>query len=121
MTLTGMDGLIRALKAMPDVARAELKYAVEATVVAIAQRMRATVARSSGLLLRNISHSMRGLTGHVEIGVDAFYWHFLEFGTVNMAAKPFIRPSAELEAPAFEQRLRDVASTLEREFERRAA
>ena len=28
-------------------------------------------------------------------GVDAFYWKFVEFGTSNMAARPFLRPAFE--------------------------
>lgn len=120
MTLTGMSGLLRALREMPDVARDELTQAVTTTAFAIGQRMKATVARDSGLLQRNISSSVRGLTGRVEIGVDAFYWPYLEFGTVRMAAKPFIRPAAELESAEFERKLRDIAHTLERQFEQRA-
>jgi HK97 gp10 family phage protein len=35
-----------------------------------------------------------GYTGKVEdVMWDAFYWRFLEFGTVKMAAKPFMRPA----------------------------
>jgi HK97 gp10 family phage protein len=120
MTLTGMDGLLRALREIPDVAREELKHAVTTTAFAIAQRMRATAPRDSGLLLRNISASTRGLTGRVEIGVDAFYWPYVEFGTVRMPARPFIRPSAELESGAFEGRLREIARTIEHAFERSA-
>lgn len=121
MTLTGMDGLIRALRETPDVVKEELKHAVTTTVFAIAQRMRATAPRDSGVLLRSISTSTRGLTGRVEIGVDAFYWPYIEFGTVKMQARPFIRPSAEMESSAFEQRLRDIARTIEHRFEQRAA
>lgn len=120
MTLTGMDGLLRALREIPDVAKEELKHAVATTAAAIAQRMRATAPRDSGLLLSNISSSTRGMTGRVEIGVDAFYWPYVEFGTVNMQARPFIRPSAELESAAFEQRLREIARTIETRFERSA-
>src|SRR5687768_3469076 len=119
MTLTGMDGLLRALKEIPDVAREELKHVVTLTAFSIAQRMRATVPRSSGLLANSISTSTRGLSGRVEIGVGAHYWHFLEYGTVRMEARPFIRPAGELEAPAFEQRLRGVAKKLEHAWGRR--
>jgi HK97 gp10 family phage protein len=121
MTLTGMSGLLRALKEIPDVAKDELRQAVTVTAFAISQRMKATAPRDSGLLISNISSSTRGLTGRVEIGIDPFYWHFLEFGTVKLAATPFIRPSAELESEEFKRRLTAVARTLERAFEQRAA
>lgn len=32
-------------------------------------------------------------------GGDTFYWRFLEFGTQNMAAQPFLRPAATQAAP----------------------
>lgn len=125
MTLTGMDGLLRALRETPEIARAELAYAVSASVAAIAQRMRATVPRRSGLLRSSISTStrstQRGIVGRVEIGIDPFYWHFLEFGTVNMAARPFIRPAGELEAPAFEESLRTIAQKMERAWTARSS
>lgn len=33
--------------------------------------------------------------GKKEINRDAFYWRFVEFGTANMAARPFMRPAFE--------------------------
>ncbi len=39
----------------------------------------------------------RGQYGNVEAGVligsKAFYWKFLEYGTVRMGARPFVRPA----------------------------
>lgn len=121
MSLTGVAGLIRALQQTPEIAKEELRHVVSTTAFAIAQRMRATVQRASGLLASNIGTSQRGLTGYATIGVDAFYWHFLEYGTVKMGAKPFVRPSGELEAPIFEQRIKAVARAIEQRIERAAA
>jgi HK97 gp10 family phage protein len=33
-------------------------------------------------------------------GGDTFYWRFLEFGTSNMAARPFLRPAMDQQAGA---------------------
>jgi HK97 gp10 family phage protein len=33
--------------------------------------------------------------GEGRLGVDAFYWSFVEFGTVKMSPRPFIRPALE--------------------------
>lgn len=33
--------------------------------------------------------------GSGKAGKDAFYWSFVEFGTVKMAAQPFMRPAFE--------------------------
>ncbi len=117
MTLHGMDALQRAITSMPDVVKDGLSGVVAATTFAIAQGVRARVPRGqTGVLASNIASSSRGMNGHVDIGVDAFYWHFLEYGTVKMAAKPFIRPAAEAEADVFERRLVDVAQSIERKF-----
>lgn len=37
--------------------------------------------------------SKRLRSGGLTANRDAFYWRFLEFGTVKMAAKPFLRPA----------------------------
>lgn len=34
-------------------------------------------------------------TGAGKLGVDAYYWRFLEFGTVDRPATPFLRPAFE--------------------------
>lgn len=121
LTLHGMDALLRALREIPDVAKDELRHVVTVTAFSIAQRMRATAPHDSGLLRSQIFSSSRGLSGRVEIGVDPFYWHFLEFGTIKMAARPFIRPAAEAESHDFDLRITEVARKLERVFAQRAA
>jgi HK97 gp10 family phage protein len=111
-----MEALQRAITATPDVVRDALAGVVALTTFAIAQGMRALVPRDKGLLLGNIGSSANGLTGRVEIGIDAYYWHFLEFGTVKMGAKPFIRPAAEAESNTFESRIVSVAKSIEQGF-----
>jgi len=41
------------------------------------------------------------------VGVDpsAFHWRFQEYGTVRMAARPFLRPAAEAEQADHQRRL----------------
>lgn len=122
MAMQGMDGLIRALKDTPDMAKAVLQDAIDKTSFAIAQRMKTLAPRGTGRLISEIQYvPVRGLRGGVAIGADAWYWHFLEYGTVKMAAKPFVRPAAEMEAPLFEARVTQAADKIERGFERLAA
>jgi HK97 gp10 family phage protein len=116
MVLQGMGALQKALREAPELIKLELRRAVETTAFSIAQRMRATVRRDTGLLARNIDSHVKGLSGRVTIGVDAYYWQYLEYGTVRMAAKPFIRPSVELESLVFEQRLRNAAHVIDRDL-----
>lgn len=36
-------------------------------------------------------------SGKVRENRDAYYWHMVEFGTIKMSARPFLRPAFELE------------------------
>jgi HK97 gp10 family phage protein len=36
------------------------------------------------------------LSSHKDASIGAFYWRFVEFGTRNMSAHPFLRPAFEL-------------------------
>lgn len=51
-------------------------------------------------------------------GKDAFYWRFLEYGTVKMAAQPFMRPAfsnkKQQAAEAMRERLRQRIQKAER-------
>lgn len=114
MRLEGMDALKRATVECPEVLRAHSGDAVAATTFATESRMKATVRVKTGRLKRAIHRRSRGLSGSVLIAPDAFYWRFLEYGTVNMAASPFIRPSVEAEGPIYIQRMRAIGPKLER-------
>lgn len=68
--------------------------------------MKPDVPVKTGTLFQAIKASRkRGTPGTVEAAVeiehgknadhDAYYWHFVEFGTVKMKAKPYIIPAAE--------------------------
>lgn len=50
-----------------------------------------------------------------------FYWHFLEFGTVNMSEQPFVSPSVEQVRPDAPKLLRQhFAPEYERQLQKRA-
>lgn len=52
---------------------------------------------------------------------NAFYWHFVEFGTRHMKAEPFIVPSVESERPQVQQKFREgFGQELERTLARKA-
>ena len=61
----------------------------------------------------------RSLSAIVGIDASAFYWKYLEYGTVKMGARPFMRPAAEAMAADHDQRmvqgLRRALSHMERE------
>ena len=105
------------------------KKAVRAGAVVFRDAVRANAPVHSGLLKRSVSvDTVRGsLTAGVKFKkVPAkkkgkkgkhkstpYYWYFLEHGTSNMPAKPFVRPAfdasvKQAEEAAFNQYLNDI-------------
>ncbi len=121
-TIQGMDGLRRALKAVPEVASAHISDAIGLTTFAVAQRARSLVPVASGVLKASIgttkpSKTRTGINGNVGLtDARAYYWRFVEYGTKHMAARPFFRPAAESESDDFVQRLRAIGPKIEREM-----
>jgi HK97 gp10 family phage protein len=121
MTLEGFEALQRAVTQSPQLLKAESSAVVRETTHRVADRMRRMVPTPSGTLLQAIEAQVAvktGLTGRVTIGAEAFYWKFLEYGTVKMAARPFIRPAAEFESNNFIARMRAIGPRLERAWSR---
>ena len=114
MSLEGFEKLQAAIKTSPELVRLHAEDTIAKSTFSTAQRMRGTVAVRTGRLKRAISTSARGLNGRVLIEPKAFYWRFVEYGTVNMAAQPFVRPAAEAEAPHYLERMRGFVPKLER-------
>lgn len=118
ITLEGMEPLQKAFREMPDRVKDYSAQAVTASSFAISQRMKATVQVDTGLLKSVIASvpAGRGTTASVRIGQEGFYWKFLEYGRKGAPAFPFIRAATEAEATPFEQRIRDIAAKVERDF-----
>jgi HK97 gp10 family phage protein len=119
MKLIGFDALNAAIKRAPDVVKNHSSSAIASSTFAVFQGMRGRVPVDTGGLKLAIDHKVPargGLTGSVVINPGAYYWHMVEFGTVNMAAQPYIRPSAEAESDDFVRRMKDVGPKLERDF-----
>lgn len=117
MTLEGMDALKRAITESPKELKRWSSDAVRQSTWAIADKMRRRVpVGETGTLLGAIEAKVpvqTGLTANVNINGDAFYWRFLEYGTVKMAARPFARPAAEEESNAYIGRFTEVGRKLE--------
>lgn len=45
---------------------------------------------------------------------DPFYWHFLEFGTKKMAARPFLRPAADKSSQVIDVFMKRVVPQIEK-------
>ncbi len=115
MKLEGMEALQRAITNAPELAKNHAKDAVSRSTFAVYNRMRSRAPRDTGGLQMEIRWTAPGLTGRITID-GAFYWKYLEYGTVKMTARPFIRPSTEEESNNFIKRMQDFGSKLERSW-----
>jgi HK97 gp10 family phage protein len=90
----------------PNESKAILRRTTAGIAADVRDKMRAAVpVRTRTLKKAIVSKRLRGGRDSVEAGVqithgrsakhDAFYWRFVEFGTQNMEAQPFITPAYE--------------------------
>lgn len=81
---------------------------MNATASAVARKAAALVPVRTGFLEANIRWQPRPRSVSAVVGFDkrAFYWRFVEYGTVRMAAKPFIRPAALSQVAQHQKELR---------------
>lgn len=111
-TWVGLTEANRALRQLPAFARPRVQTVMDRTGFRVSQRAHQLVRRRTGLLAEKIRWESRPRTLGAVVGVDpvAFYWKFVEYGTVNMGAHPFMRPAAESERDAHQ---RDIVTALE--------
>ena len=132
--ITGLKEL-RAMseKVAPKVAMRLARNSVHKTAGQVRNAMRKRAPRDDGTLRKAIhTKRRRGTPDTVVSDVriahgntvkrDAWYWHFIEFGTVKTAAKPFIRPTVD----EFEQQIPGIfrdefGKQLERQLAKEAA
>lgn len=98
----------KALRALPGLAKDELQKTFDTTAFQVSRRMASLAPvmaqpdkrRQPGQLRRAIGWKSRpgSLSAVVTINTAmAYWWKFVEFGTVKMSAQPFARPSADAE------------------------
>ncbi len=105
--ILGIDAVTESLK---EVSPREGKRIARRTITKVAASVRDDMRQRApfeeGTLRKAIkSRRRRGQPGLLEAGVfithgkqatrDAFYWHWLEFGTAKMAPQPFIHPTVQ--------------------------
>jgi HK97 gp10 family phage protein len=106
--------LLAALDAIPDAVRAHAKPAARVTADHIAAEAGRRIARRTGQTAGEITveetHAGDGYVVFVGAGGAgrSHVGRYLEFGTVHMRARPFLFPSAQLEAGAHDRRMRDA-------------
>jgi HK97 gp10 family phage protein len=96
---------IRAIQGGPKNGKSYEKYAPRRTHRASAPGQ--APATDTGRLASSIMADITGLTAEVSANVQ--YAAPLEFGTVNMAPRPFLQPALESEREKFNARLQRLA------------
>lgn len=99
-----------ALRKLPPQAKREAQGAMNTTAERVAAGATARAPERTGLLKGSIRWESRPSAVMAVVGVDtrAFYWKFLEYGTVKMSARPMFRPAAEAERDAHLERLQEA-------------
>ena len=107
-TITGLDAMRRRLEALPGAARSAAAAALSDVAQTVSAEIRATLdqatpgaslpgappADASGRLAASISVDTDPDAVRSVVTVSAPFAQFLEFGTIRMAARPFLRPAA---------------------------
>ena len=110
LELEGFDELFKLLGNLPErLAKGALRGAPTAAAKVVRDEIRINARGrfpTSRKLVRAIKHRRASTRGDdfrafvfIERGhgaqYDAFYWRFLEYGTVKMSAKPYVRPGID--------------------------
>lgn len=96
---------IRSIQGGPKTGKAYEKYAPRRTHRASSPGQ--APATDTGRLASSIMADITGLTAEVSANVQ--YAAPLEFGTINMAPRPFLEPALEAEREKFNARLQKLA------------
>lgn len=119
MAIEGMEELVSNLTGvMPREARNLARGAVQGVAAKVRNNMRSKAPKDTGELRKAIvAVRRRGTATQVASDVwinhgkgqkyNAWYWHFLEFGTQDQPAQPFVTPSVEEMSPKIPQIYRD--------------
>lgn len=103
-----LSNVRRTLKQMPQDVTAGVRTVIETTSETVLEEALDRVPVDSGTLKQNLSRKTRSDGLSAEIGVRgkrgkkaAYHGKFVEFGTVNQPAQPFLTPAVESHAQDF--------------------
>lgn len=131
----GLAELMKAMQELPkELHKGPLRSAVGAGAKVVQDAAKGLAPRDEGTLQKAIyrtrSRSESSAVQETAIvgvrfgrryrrrGQDAWYWRFIEFGTVKMAARPFLRPAFETTKA---EQLKVLQERLKKAIERAAA
>lgn len=112
-TLRGSEEMKRKLRDISnEVGGRKAQAALRLAAAPIVNRAKELAPVRTGTLRRSIAVEDGPGELEVSIGTDVEYAIFQEFGTVHMAARPFLRPALEQEGPAFGKELASILGNL---------
>lgn len=126
----GLEGVLAALRALPPEVAGKNGGPVRAALFQgakiIREEAKRLAPRKTGKLVANVvmvrdrNPKQSGANERYQVGVrgKAFYGKFHEFGTVKMAAKPFLRPAFETKK---QEALEKIVATLKTGIDKAAA
>jgi HK97 gp10 family phage protein len=111
-----------ALKRLPEHLRDRLQKTSDVTAFQITRMAAQKARRRTGKMAAALEWRSRPSTLSAIVGIDksAFYWKFIEYGTVNMEASPFLRPAKEALAADHDARLHQALAQSVSQMEREA-
>lgn len=131
--IDGLDFLKDQLEGfLPRETTAILRRTVTKIAAQVRNDIRAAAPKDTGTLRKAIrSKRNRGTRDEVEAGVyittgkgakhNAFYWHWIEFGTQRLPARPFVAPAAEKARAGYREALKsEVGRQVIKQLENRA-
>ncbi|MDE3838658.1 hypothetical protein C0966_04545 [Bacillus methanolicus] len=112
MQLEGMEQLLRQIERLGQKVDTQIEEkALKEGAEFLKDKIKENVPVRTGNLKENIVVS-DVKNGSIDIGVDqqgdAFYGHFLEFGTSKMSAKPFMGPAFESNKQTVQEKMSEV-------------
>lgn len=116
--LNGILAARQAFARLPESWRDRINEVNTASAQSIVRDASARARRRTGALRLSIDYSVDTRRGTAKVGVakgPVFYGHFVEYGTVTLPARPFMRPAVEIERSHSEGRYRDAARRMERD------
>ena len=108
----------RAFAAIPEAVRDAINNTNQVTASEIVRAAQRRVRKRTGLLERSIAYSVDKRRGTAKVGIvkgEAYYGHFLEFGTIHQPAHPFMLPSVEEQHVLHQQRMKAAGKQIERD------
>ena len=115
--MAGQSGVLvrvvsNRIPAMPAAIRSAVAAEVQKAAFRVEADAKAKVPVKTATLQRSIHTVMSNGGLSARIGPSVFYGLFVEFGTRRMGARPYMRPAAEKNLPAFMASVRAALGNL---------